>query len=161
MKISSRFSPIMFRASATLAWLILILAFPLSTAQVAEAQQCKVEMISPKAGDKVKGDGLVKGTASIPANAFLWVLAHREGLQGWWPQGGGPARVINGEWKVLVVYGKSGELGTFEVAVVVVDARTNEDLKKWVHEAPHTGYSPTEFPNTIEGCPIRLVVVEK
>jgi uncharacterized protein YndB with AHSA1/START domain len=89
------------------------------------------------------------------------VLAHKRGLKGWWPQGGGEADIRAGEWEVLVKFGKSGEIGAFEIAVVIVDKQANEDLKRWVEDAPRKDYPPINFPNTIEGCPVKTVTVDK
>jgi hypothetical protein len=123
--------------------------------------QCTLTISAPKTGERVKGTALAVGTAEIAATGYLWILAHREGLRGWWPQGGGSARINDKEWKVLVTYGVPGELGTFEVAAVVVNAQANENLRRWVQEAPARGFPPTDFPSSMEGCPIRTVVVEK
>ncbi|MFA7060074.1 MAG: hypothetical protein WC156_04575 [Pedobacter sp.] len=127
----------------------------------ANAQECSVDIIAPKPGGKVRIDALVSGTANIAANSYLWVLAHRKGLKGWWPQGGGEADVKEGKWEVLVTFGKPGEIGTFEVAVVVVDKQTNEDLKRWVEDAPRKNYPSFNFPNPVEGCSVKTVLVDK
>lgn len=124
-------------------------------------QQCSVVVRAPRAGDRVGDEGEVTGTATLPGNGNLWVLARRRGLAGWWPQGGGPAQPDQGEWTVLVKYGRPGELGRFDVAVVVVGDEADANLKKWVQEAPERGYPPTEFPSSIGTCPIQRFVVEK
>jgi hypothetical protein len=139
-----------------------LLALPasVSKAQKTEIQECNVVITSPKPDEKVQSDALVKGTAQIPKGSFLWVLARKEGLTGWWPQGGGPAEIEDGKWKVLVKFGVPNEYGTFEIATAVVDAQRNEDLKKWVEEAP-PNYFPTKFPSLVEGCMMKKVVVDK
>jgi hypothetical protein len=125
------------------------------------APECAVDITAPKPGGKVRGDALVSGTAKIPADTYLWILAHKKGLRGWWPQGGGEADVKEGKWEVLVVFGKPGEIGTFEIAAVVVDKQTNEDLKRWVEDAPRKSYPPINFPNPVEGCSVKTVPVDK
>ena len=139
-----------------------LLALPtsVSKAQKSEMRECSIVIVSPKPDEKVQSDALVKGTAQIPVGSFLWVLARKEGLTGWWPQGGGPAEIEDTKWKVLVKFGPANEYGTFEIAAVVVDAQRNGDLKKWVEEAP-PNYFPTKFPSLVEGCMMKKLVVDK
>jgi len=68
--------------------------------------------------------------------------------------------VTEGHWNVYVTYGVRDELGSFEVAVAVVDAQADEILRRWVQEAPPE-YLPTPFPNVIGQCPIQMVTVDK
>jgi hypothetical protein len=148
-------------------WIAVLVSLGLTISIASDAsqlfQECSIEITLPKAGAQVRRDALVSGTAKIPASAHLWVLAHKKGLKGWWPQGGGEADISDGNWEVLVIFGKpnTGEIGTFEVAAVAVDKATNEDLKRWVEEAPRKDYQPINFPNPIEGCPFKRVTVEK
>ncbi|HEY6764292.1 MAG TPA: hypothetical protein VI386_05930 [Candidatus Sulfotelmatobacter sp.] len=53
---------------------------------------CEIAITSPKPGTDVGVSGTVKGTARIPSNSHLWILAHKKTLNGWWPQGGGGSR---------------------------------------------------------------------
>ena len=122
--------------------------------------QCSVVIETPQPGERVGGSGDVTGVTMLPRGGYLWVLSHRRGLAGWWPQGGGAAVVENGRWSVFVTYGIPGELGTYEVAAVVVDGGTDAILRAWVQEA-RPPYLPTTFPNTMEECPVRKVVVQK
>jgi hypothetical protein len=104
---------------------------------------------------------MVEGTANIPTKGFLWVLAHKKGLAGWWPQGGGPV-TTNGRWEVNVFYGQARDNGSsFEVVAVIVDNDTNNRLKRWVDEAPGKGYAPTLFPSSFSGCPKAQITVVK
>ena len=144
----------------TLLWLSLPFSALAQTIKP-DPQTCAVEINEPRAGANVRGDALVRGKAKIPSNSYLWILAHRKGLKGWWPQGGGDADIKEGEWEVLVKFGTIGEIGEFEIAAVVVDQLANEDLKIWVKDAPHNKYPPTSFPNPIGGCPIKTVTVVK
>jgi hypothetical protein len=121
---------------------------------------CSVAVLSPQAGDRVKSPSSVTGSAVVPEGTHLWVLARHQGLQGWWPQGGGAAEIHDGKWDVYVTYGTPGELGTFELAVIVVGAQGDADLRRWVNEAG-PGYAPTQMPATIEECPTRRLTVEK
>ena len=121
---------------------------------------CSAAIVSPRNGDDVRGSGMVSGTAEIPAEGHLWVLARHQGLSGWWPQGGGEAHVADGRWQRLVFYGRAGETGPFDVAVAIVDGPADEILRQWVQSAP-PDYPPTTFPNVIDGCPIPRIVVTK
>lgn len=122
---------------------------------------CTLSVTSHLDGAKVRKDALIKGKANIPAKHFLWVLAHKQGLKEWWPQGGGEADIRNGEWKVLVTFGKKGEIGEFEMAAIVVDSSAHEDLKRWVKDAPAADFPPISFPNAVAGCSVVYVAVEK
>jgi hypothetical protein len=146
----------------TMTFLVLFLTAHTQRAQASSKfrEPCSVVLLTPREGEKVIGSSLVTGIAEIPPGSFLWVFAHREGLQRWWPQGDGAARLVNGKWKVLVTYGKPGELGTFEIVAVVVGAQANEDLRKWTKSAA-PGYEPTELPSSIGACPTPTVVVDK
>jgi hypothetical protein len=109
---------------------------------------------------RVGGGGLVTGTATLPPDGFLWVLARPQGFAGWWPQGGGPASIQGGRWAVYVTYGISGQLGAFDVAVVVVGPQGNQELREWV-QAARPPYPPIEFPPTLPQCPVRTFGVQK
>jgi len=104
----------------------------------------------------------VKGTAMIPAEGFLWVLAKKKGMGSqWWPQAGGPVEIESGHWEAVVYFGRPDDVGsTFEIATVVVNRQTNEDLVKWFATAKALDYPPIPFPNNV-GCPIETVKVEK
>lgn len=152
----------LWRMIATFILILLASDILVSRAQGGQEQQCTIGITSPKPGDKVHGDGLVSGTAKIPTG-HMWILAHKKGFTGWWPQGGGPVNVgtIDQKFDVLVTYGRERDVGPFEVAAVVVDATTNNDLTRWVAEAKDKDWLPTSFPNPIAGCPIIKLTVEK
>lgn len=149
--------------SAALICMLIGVTIPAGGRYKTQAQECMIEISSPREGSQVRRDALVNGTARTPASGYLWILAHKKGLKGWWPQGGGEADVKDGKWEVLVIFGKpgTGEIGTFEIAAVVVDKSTNEDLKRWVEDAPRKDYPPISFPNPLEGCPIKIITVDK
>ena len=136
----------------------------LAVAQKTEKQNCTVTIVSPKPGQTVTEDAQVEGTASIPSGSFLWVFAHRKGLQLWWPQGGGPASIsIRGNWQVVVTFGTERDTGReFEIATAVVDPNTNEQLRGWVKRAEESGrYPGFQFPSITAGCKITDVTVTK
>jgi hypothetical protein len=124
------------------------------------ARECSVVVQAPQPGDQVGDTGEVTGTAALPLEGHLWVLARRRGLAGWWPQGGGAAHLFGDTWTVLATSGKPGELGDFDIAVVVVDDQAHQSLQRWVQEA-RDPYPPTTFPNTLSTCPVRELWVRK
>lgn len=127
------------------------------------ATACTVAITSPAEGNSVGPDGDVSGTATIPSSKYLWILAHRKGLQGWWPQGGGPALVDQGKWQVSVTYGLPRDIGRdFEIVAVAVEAEANATLKAWVQRADSTGtYPPTALPASPASCAIARTTVRK
>src|SRR5262249_42290363 len=64
-----------------------------------------VEILAPGNGGVVADAGPVGGSAMLPPDSFLWVLARRKDFPGWWPQGTGAVRVDGNRWKASVTYG--------------------------------------------------------
>jgi hypothetical protein len=88
---------------------------------------CPVDILSPRSGAIVAGTGTIEGSARLPADSHLWVLARRKDFDGWWPQGGGAVPVLHGRWSVPVRYGEPHDAGyDFEIAAVVVGLATHE-----------------------------------
>jgi hypothetical protein len=88
---------------------------------------CPVEILSPRSGAIVAGAGIVEGSAELPADSHLWVLARRKDFDGWWPQGGGAATLDQNRWSVPVRYGEPHDAGyDFEIVAVVVGLSTHE-----------------------------------
>jgi hypothetical protein len=146
----------------TIVVLVLFLAALSSSAQE-RSRACKIEISSPRSGDRVGSEGIAEGTATVPKGKYLWVLARRKGLGIWWPQGSGPAEITEGKWRVLVAYGGPRDAGAgFEVTVTVVDESTNAKLLDWVRKAEISGqYAGIRLPESIEGCASRTVVIDK
>lgn len=124
---------------------------------------CNIAITSPKDGELVGLDGDVLGTATIPPDKFLWVLAHRKGLVGWWPQGGGSSSIAQGRWHTAVAFGAPSDNGRdFEIAAVAVDGETNTRLNAWVERTNVTfTYPPTAFPPTSSNCAIAQITVTR
>ena len=134
-----------------------------STALAQQAAKCEVKITTPQPGDRVGKEGRVRGTATIPTGTYLWVLAHMKDLVAeWWPQGGRPAVIKNGEWVIITAYGRADDIKQqFEVAAVVVDANTNTRLLDWFKTVREKDYPPIEFPDSVEGCvPIKITVTK-
>jgi len=127
------------------------------------AQNYAIEITSPSEGSQVSGSTLISGTASLPPSGYLWILAHKVGFNGFWPQGNGAAQIIGGSWDVLVQFGQRGEYGRFEVIALIVNSQTHQDLENWVRNAPKTTppYLPIQLPTTIDGSPIVRLRVDK
>jgi hypothetical protein len=47
------------------------------------------------------------------------------------------------------------------VAVAVVDANTNNQLREWFKTAKQKDYPPVDFPTTIDNCPVTKITVTK
>jgi len=110
-------------------------------------RECSVEILSPRPAQRVAEIGIVEGRATFSPGAYLWVLAHRKDVEGWWPQGGGPVSVANDSWTVQVNYGGPEDAGLpFEIAAVLVTRAVHEHWLEWVQAVKETG----EFP------PVRL-----
>jgi len=141
----------------------LLLGFLLFSATLF-SQDCKIQITAPEQGSPIDGEGLVSGKVLLPPNGHVWLLSHKVGFSGWWPQGNGAAQVIGEDWDVLVYYGNKGDYGKFEVIAMVVDNQTHQDLKNWVKNAPKTNppYQPiASLPASMEGCPLARLRVEK
>jgi len=108
----------------------------------------RVEILAPQSGATVTGVGVVEGSADMPPDSFLWVLAHRKDVHGWWPQGAGPASVDQNRWKVNVTYGGPEDKGAdFELATLVVRPSTHQLWTDWVLRVKETGlFPPVQLP---------------
>jgi len=124
---------------------------------------CKITITSPRAGTSVTSEADVLGTASIPPGTHLWVFVHRRGLALWWPQGGGPASLTEGQWRVLATFGQTKDAGSdFEITVAIVDTAKNNELLNWVERAEKSGtYPGMRLPTSIEGCLVTPMVVTR
>ena len=124
---------------------------------------CSIKIEAPILGEKVTDSGDVSGTASKPARAYLWAFAHRVGLKGWWPQGGGAIDVgPDGHWLVTVTYGVQADAGhDFEILVEDVGPVDNSTVEAWVASAPARGYPPMALPAPADGCALAQTTVHK
>ena len=91
-----------------------------------------VRLLAPKHAESVGAEGSVAGSAHIPAETHIWVLVRKRDYPGWWPQGGGPAVVADGLWKISVRYGEPKDAGAeFEVRALAVEGQTHDELVRW------------------------------
>jgi hypothetical protein len=126
---------------------------------------CVVKIISHKEGDKVGENGTVRGTASVPLDGYLWIMARKSSIGNqWWPQAGGAVKPddTTGEWEAEVFFGEPRDVeSNFDVVAVVVNQQTNKDLAKWFSSEQPNRNRPVRFPDSISGCPIVRVRVTK
>ena len=132
------------------------------------AEQCSVTIARPISGAQVSGIEQVDGVARKPSgqgrDLHLWVFAHRTGLAGWWPQGGGETKIVGGRWMVTAFFGEPRDIGrAFEIAAVFVEDNEHAKLLQWVQTTIDTGrYPPVNYPNAAPGCaPSDVVTVQK
>lgn len=132
----------------------------LASLQTASATTCSVAILDPAPGSLVGQRAIVKGTATLPPGSHLWLFARREGLSVWWPQGGGPAEVNDREFSVLSYFGIEADKGpAFEVRAAIVDGRTSQAIAARLADA--TSDKSMVFPDTIDGCPVAKLRVQK
>lgn len=97
---------------------------------------CTVEITSPAPGTEVGPAGEVEGFAAVHEGAHLWILVHRAGIEGWWPQDGGAVAVDRGRWRVSVRYGEARDTGYgFEIVALIVGNPTHDLWTDWVPRA--------------------------
>ena len=131
-------------------------------AESRDGAPCSISITKPLEGEPVGASGTVRGTATIPANSHLWVLAHPTTWNGWWPQGGGENRIRYGKWIVMVQFGIDADRGDFEIAAVVVNDAVNNELRSWVDQTSRTGRYPSiSLPTVLPECKIANVTVRK
>ncbi|GAB6007413.1 hypothetical protein [Dysgonomonas reticulitermitis] len=97
---------------------------------------------------------------NVPVNGHVWVFAHLEGFDGWYPQGIAERTLKNSEWVCAVYLGEPMETGYYEVAVAIVGNEANQALNNWVKTAKENGYPPIPLPDLLDGL-IETIRVEK
>jgi Methyltransferase domain len=113
--------------------------------------QAMVEILAPQSGATVADVGLVEGSAVMPSDSFLWILARRKDVNGWWPQGMGAVPVDGNRWRVSVTYGGPEHKGCFfEIAALLVGQSTHEMWTDWVARVKETGlFPPVQLPSAV------------
>jgi hypothetical protein len=108
----------------------------------------RVSILAPASGERVGGAGVVHGTATLAEDGRLWVLVHRRDVDGWWPQGGGPAPLDGAKWSVPVKYGDPGDAGSeFEIAALIVRRPTHDLWLDGLARLRETGaFPPVHLP---------------
>jgi hypothetical protein len=118
-----------------------------------------VQIDLPKNREIVEGANTVCGTAALPPETRLWLLARRKDADGWWPQGGSAVQIENRQWQHPCTFGTDIDSGSlFEIAGVAVDQKTHSMLDRWVGEGIRTGrYAPLRFPDSVLKPALRTV----
>jgi hypothetical protein len=102
-----------------------------------------VNILTPPRGASVGDTGVVEGSAAMPSGSYLWVLARRKDIAGWWPQGAGAAVVNGNRWGVPASFGGLRDAGhDFEIAALIVGQSTHELWTDWVARVKETGLFP-------------------
>lgn len=111
--------------------------------------QGAVEILAPPSGVLVADAGTVEGSARMPSDSYLWVLARRKDFDGWWPQGAGAVPVEGNQWSVSVTFGGPEDEGwDFEIAALLVRQSTHELWTDWVARVKETGlFPPVQLPS--------------
>jgi Methyltransferase domain len=108
-----------------------------------------VQILAPQNGETVSDAGIVEGTATMPPDSYLWVLARRKDFDGWWPQGAGAVPVRGNRWSVSANFGGPQDAGCdFEIAALAVQPPTHELWTDWVARVKETGlFPPVQLPS--------------
>ncbi len=148
-------------------WLIAVLAalFPLAAGAQDANRRCAVHITSPTQGESFGETADVSGTAQqLPVGTRLWVIAHRQGMDLWWPQGSSPRKIeVDGEWHAVAFLGRDRDIGAnFVIEARVFDQAGENKLEAWVAENIKTkaydGMPPFEF---VVACPVDTVTVRR
>ncbi len=103
----------------------------------------------------------VKGTAILPKNHFLWILAHRIDDQenSWWPQGEVEVNPQNATWTQKVKFGEERDIGyQFKIAVIILAQDEHDKLSRYWFMVQKTGKSnPIMMPPTTALPTYRIV----
>jgi hypothetical protein len=103
----------------------------------------------------------VSGTVTRPNNGHVWILAHLDGFNGWYPQGNGERNIVDNNWTCTVYLGTPNGTGYYEIAIAIVNDQVNQTLNNWVSTAQVNGYPPIPFPGVLNNCAITTIRVEK
>lgn len=114
--------------------IVLTAIFLIVTASIANAEQLKISITSPRDGASVSEKQVIKGKVSNP-DAEVWVIIHPmiAGL-GYWVQ---PSVTVdeNGNWEVEAYIGVSGDSGKqFQIRAVANPKKRIKEgdiLQKW------------------------------
>jgi len=109
-----------------------------------------VQIDTPASGTMVDDAGIVSGSAILPSDSYLWILARRKDADGWWPQGERAVTVGGKRWSVLVSYGEPSDAGfDFEIAALAVGRGTHELWNDWVARVRETRlFPPVQLPSS-------------
>ena len=140
--------------------LVMMISWPLTL--FAQTQTYVTVLEPPENGQEVGITMLVKGTAVLPKDTFLWILAHRvkDHENAWWPQGEVAVDPQNSTWAKSVKFGEEHDIGyQFEIAVITLAKEEHEKLSRYWFMVKRTGRShPIKMPPTTSPPTIRSVL---
>ena len=115
---------------------------------------------SPITGENVGATTKVEGKSKKVQGKDLWIFAHREGLNVWWPQGGSVTIKDYGEWRQGVFLGGPQDIGfDFEIKAIWIDKKESQKLNDYLAKGSATGsYQGIALP---DGSPSTMVIVHK
>lgn len=132
----------------------------LGTAYPADSPQLNtVRIVSPRNGETVGVQGVMKGTARVTDGSHVWILVHPRLLTDqWWPQIR-PRIEENGNWEALAYFGRREDIGLdFEIAVATFDQAAEREILQYHQDGQRTGqWMPIRFPRTTSNIEITTV----
>ncbi len=128
------------------------------------AQQniCDIKIIEPQNGNEVGKKVIVRGTASIPAGNYLWVVVRQiDFAPKWWPQKEAEIDLKSNEWSAAAYIGQKEDIGDdFHIEAIAVNAEGNSRLTSYSDNAEKTkDCSPIKIPATT--CNSSIIRVKK
>lgn len=107
----------------------------------------EAKITDPTDGQLVKNAYTVHGTTKgdICEDSHLWLLVGIDSESQWWPQGGGSITPIDGKWSKSALFGGGPDFNIgeeFQIILLLVDEKVNEDLNSWVEKGKRTGDWP-------------------
>lgn len=98
---------------------------------------------SPQNGGDCKEQTRVIGRGIKISGSHLWIFARRQGLTGWWPQGGEVYIESEGTWKQNVWLGQSQDVGfNFEIKALWVDDTAHQDMLNYLTRGNNENHYP-------------------
>lgn len=120
---------------------------------------------APRAGEEVGSEVQVRGiTGSLPAGAYLWLLARRSSFYPmWWPQQEIRVQPNREDWSSGAHLGEPRDVGwDFDIGLIVVDSVGHDKLMNYWKKAATSGdWRPIEIPEPIDGYPPHVITVKK
>ncbi len=148
-------------SSLSICLVMMIISWSQLQTLLAQPQVHVTVLEPPEDGQEVGITMLVKGTAVLPKDTFLWVLAHRvqDHKNAWWPQGEVEVDPKNSTWTKQVKFGEEHDIGyQFEIAVIALAKEEHEKLSRYWFMVKRTGRShPIKMPPTTSPPTIRNV----
>jgi len=104
---------------------------------------------TPQNGGDCKEQTRVLGRSIKISGSHLWIFARRQGLAGWWPQGGEVYIESDGTWKQNVWLGQPHDVGfNFEIKALWVNDTVHQDMLNYLTRGDRENhYPPISLPD--------------